>query len=90
MSPHAQNLDDSLFLQHLVHKPVLNVDPPRTGTGQITHQFLKGGWRLERILREDLEQDLSFVFQAGAGKLLRISSCLAGELFSALILSRIT
>lgn len=40
MRPHPQDADDALLRQHLVDEPMLKVDPPRAGAGEITEEVL--------------------------------------------------
>jgi len=49
MGPHADNLDDSLFLVNLINKTVLQVYAAGVGARQVTDEFLKARRALERI-----------------------------------------
>ena len=43
MGPQADDLDRFFFFQHLVHQPVLAVDPPGIQSVQVANQFSKLG-----------------------------------------------
>lgn len=49
MCPHPKNLDNSLLLQNLIDKPVLNIDTARVGSCQIADELFKSWVVLERI-----------------------------------------
>ena len=61
VSPHPEHLHSALFLQDLVHEPMLDVDASRVGAGEVTDQLFKRRQRLEGIFGEDVEQPLGFV-----------------------------
>jgi hypothetical protein len=44
MDPHTQNLDRSLLLKDLVHQPVLNIDAPGEGAGEVSNECLEARW----------------------------------------------
>ena len=50
-----QDLDRLLVLEHLVHEPVLDVDPSREGSGELPDELLEPGRHLEGIARKDRE-----------------------------------
>jgi hypothetical protein len=47
----------------LIHETVLNVDPARISTCQVSDQFLVGRRLLERILGHDVEETLGLGFE---------------------------
>ncbi len=73
-----QNLDCSLLGQHLVHKPMLDVDSPGISAGQIADQLFV--WRrvLERVFFDDGQELLGFGLQATGGEFLRVLSRVLG------------
>ena len=77
VGPHAEDLDGLDVVQHLIDKPVLDVDPAGTRPCQVAKESLVGRGSLIRVLRQNLEKALGGRFQAGAGQLLCIVSCLA-------------
>jgi hypothetical protein len=62
----------SFLLEHLIHEPVMNIDPPRIGAVKITDKLLEGRRILKRIIGEDLEKLLRLRLQARGCKLLGI------------------
>ena len=66
MRPHAQNLDNTLFLQHLIDKTVLDVDSTRDCSLQIANKhFIR--WRsLKGINGKDTEQPPNIWTQASS------------------------
>ena len=44
--------------QHLVDEPVVDVDAPGVGAGQVSHELFERRGVLERIPGQDLEQGL--------------------------------
>ena len=39
--PHPDDLDDSLLLEDLIDETMLDVDPPRAGSGKVAKQLLE-------------------------------------------------
>ncbi len=64
MRPHPNHLHHPLCLEHLVNQPMLDIDPPRIGSGKITDELLVGRRIREWILRKDRKQELRFGLQA--------------------------
>ena len=60
MSPHPDDLHNTLATKHLIDETMLNVDPTRERAGKIADEFLKGRRRLEGIASEDFEQRFGF------------------------------
>ena len=77
MGPHADDLDGLDVVQHLIDKPVLDIDAAGTRPCKVAKESLERRGSLIRVLRQNLEQALGLRFQAGAGLLLCIASCLA-------------
>ena len=72
MSPQPQYLYYSLSLEHLIHEPVLDVDPSGVCAGQIADEFFVG-WRvLKRIIRQNTQKKLCLRFQTRARQLLGV------------------
>lgn len=59
MSPHADHLDGVFGLIDLIDQSVLDIDPTRIGSCQITNQFLVTWRGLERILRHEIEEAMN-------------------------------
>lgn len=72
MSPKTNDFDGLDRGKHLIDQAVLNVDPPRASTRQISDQLLVRGRILIRIGSQDFEKSFSFRPQAGGGEFLRV------------------
>ncbi len=55
MCPQPQYLNDSLSLEHLIHKSVLNIDSSGIGASKIANELLVGRRVLERISRQNIQ-----------------------------------
>jgi hypothetical protein len=79
MRPHPDDLHYPFFLENLVNETVLDVDSPRVGPFEVTHQFLV--WRRipERVLAEDRQERLGLFAQARRRDLSGIFPRLFGE-----------
>ncbi len=69
MSPQSQHFHDSLSLEHLIHKSVLDIDSSGVSTSEIADELLVGGRVLEGIIRQNIQKKLSLRFQSSARKL---------------------
>jgi hypothetical protein len=50
MYPHADDLDGFDFVENLIHKAMLDIDPAGKRPGQVAHELFEGGRGLIRIL----------------------------------------
>ena len=73
MGPHPDHFDDALRVQDLVHQPMLNVDPARTGAREIANEFLETRRRLSRILPQNLEKLLGLLLEPAAREFAGVS-----------------
>jgi len=62
MCPHPQDTNRALLRKHFIDQTVLDVDPSRIRTREVTHQLLKGRRVLERIALKDIQEGLGFLF----------------------------
>ena len=72
MSPEAEYLHHSEVVQHLVDQPVLDVDPARIGTCQVTNQLLEGRRSLIGVLCQSGKQEFRLALETGGRQLFRI------------------
>jgi hypothetical protein len=72
MGPHAQDFNGSALWKHLVYQPVLDVNPARASSAQITLEFLKRRRLLKRIDPKNRKEHLGFLSQPRAREFLRI------------------
>jgi len=78
MGPHSKHFHDSLLLQDLIDKPVLNVNSSGVGTGEISNQLFECRRCLKRIFPYQVQQSLSFGLEIALGELFRIFYSLLG------------
>jgi len=65
MGPQTDDLDSLDVVQHLVHEPVLDVDPARYGAGKVSNESLvRRGIRIG-IPCQDCEKALRLRFKSG-------------------------
>ena len=63
MGPHADDFHGVLVFQNLIDQPMLDVDSTGVGSRQIADELF-AGWRIrERVLGEDFQHRLRFLFQ---------------------------
>lgn len=79
MRPHADDFDGVAGRQHLIHKPVLNIDPAGIGPGKIADEFLKRRRGPKGVAFDDLEQQFRFGPKAGSGQLFGVFLRLSGK-----------
>ena len=72
MGPHAQDFNGSALWKHLIYQPVLDVNPARESSAQITLEFFKRRLLLKRIDPKNRKERLGFFSQARAREFLRI------------------
>lgn len=72
MSPHAQNVDDASFSVNLIDESMLDVDPPRIATSQISDKFFETRWSSEWVIGDKLQKRLSLRLQPRRREFLRI------------------
>jgi hypothetical protein len=77
--PHADDFHRPDIVQNLVNRPMLDIDSPRAGAGQVTHRFLVRRRRLTGIFSEKFEQALGLGLETGAADLPGIALRLLGE-----------
>ena len=78
MRPHPDDLHRLDIIQHLIHKPMLNVDPAGAGAGEVADKLLVGRRRLAGVLCEKIEETLRLRFQARSGELFCVTPRLVG------------
>jgi hypothetical protein len=79
MGPHADDFHRPDVIQYLVNQTMLDIDSPRAGAGQVTHQFLERWRRLIGIFSEKVEQALGLGLETGARDLFGVALRLPGE-----------
>ncbi len=79
MGPHSNNLDNSLFIEHLVHKAVFDVDAPGAGPGQIARQLFERRGISPRVLPENFDQLFRLGLKTGIPESFRIFPSLPGK-----------
>lgn len=67
MGPHPKDFHHLFLLEHLVDKPMMDIDPSRVGSSEIPDQFLIGRWVLEWIRRHRGEERFSFASEPTSG-----------------------
>ena len=55
MCQQLQHLNDSLSLEHLIHKSVLNIDSSGIGASKIADELLVERRLLEKIIRQNIQ-----------------------------------
>ena len=78
MSPHAEHFYDILRINHLVHKPMLDVDPARDRSCQVSNKLLIWWGSLVWILSKNRQKKYCFTLQIGVDDFL----CVLLGLFS--------
>jgi hypothetical protein len=68
MRPEAQDLDDSLLLEHLVDHAMPDIDPAGIRAGKIADELLEWRMGFKRIFFEDFQDTLRLLLETGAGK----------------------
>src|SRR5258706_15617011 len=72
MGPHPDGFHDVLPPKHLVDETMVDVDPARECSGEVSDGLLKRRRRLKGIGAENLDQSLGFGLETGAAQLLSI------------------
>lgn len=78
MRPETKHFHDLIRLEHLINKPVLNVDTARIGAREITDQLFVWGRILVGTAFDDLEQFLRLFLKPGCCELLSVFLGLLG------------
>lgn len=39
--PHAKHANNALFAEDFIHEPIVDVDPPRVGSGEVTNKLTR-------------------------------------------------
>jgi hypothetical protein len=60
VGPHPEDLYRTVRVQNLIDQAMLDVDPARVSSFEVTDQFLEGWRALSRIAAEDLQEFLRF------------------------------
>ena len=77
--PHLDDLNRLLLFEYLIDEPMLYVDSPGAGTGEISHEFFEGGRTLVRIFAKDVQQPGGCGLEAGSSYSLCVFLGLFGE-----------
>lgn len=65
-------MDDTLLTIYLIDKAMLDVDPARIASSQVSHEFFETWRSSERVFSNDLKQQLSLRFKPGRRQFFRI------------------
>ena len=52
-------MDDTILTIYLIDKAMLDVDPARIASSQVSHELFETRWSRERVFSNDLKQQLS-------------------------------
>lgn len=67
MRPHPKDFHAVLLFEHLVHEPMMDVDPSRVGSCEIANQLFIGRRSLERILHDKSQQCFGLASETAGG-----------------------
>jgi hypothetical protein len=67
MRPHPDHFHNPLAAQSLIDETMVDVDAAQERSREIAEEFLKGRWRLEGIVAQDLQQGLGFGLDGAQG-----------------------
>src|SRR4051794_3696407 len=79
MSPHTEDLHRVFRFEDLVDEPLLNVNPSRVGTREVTHELFEWRWFLERVCFENVEECFGFRAKSRGSEFLSVLLCLLCE-----------
>jgi hypothetical protein len=79
MGPHADDLDQLFFFQHLIDQAMLNINSTGICTGQISYQLMVRWRAFEGVLLENIQKLFCLCFKPNRGYIPGVFTGLLGK-----------